>query len=187
MALNPSNNSVREGTPFPVLGDPPFRLDRAETAREELHSVIPEEDLTFRGKMSTREVYRKGTKGYRMGRAGVSMYYEGQENDIETIEVASVTAEAYGWTFHRLWYYWVCQTNTNPIPQAKAEDLNVVWGKQVRFDGFAGGHDVDGPGDHYHVDTKEGLQALLNVIKPKPAPGPVPDVWDRLAASEDPT
>jgi len=133
-------------------------------ARSEIRSVIPEADLTLGGKTQTREVFKEGTQGYKMGRAGIRMPYEGEENDIETIEVASVTAEAYGWKFYRAWYYWVCGTKTNPIPEAQAKALNAKWREQVRFDGFAGGKDADGPGDSYHVDTMEGLRALLAAI-----------------------
>ena len=164
MALNPSCNSVREGTPFPVLGDPPFPFDRAEVARSEIRSVLPEADLTLGGEVRTVEVFKEGTRGHRMAGSGIWMPYEGQENDTEVIEVTSVTAEAYGWTFHRAWYYWVCSTKTNPIPEVQAFALNVKWREQVRFDGFAGGQDADGPGDHYHVDTMEGLRALLAAI-----------------------
>jgi hypothetical protein len=164
MALNPSCNSVREGTRFPVLGDPPFPFDRAEVAKGEIRSVVSQGDLTLGGDIRTVEVFKKGTRGHQMAGSGMWIPYEGQENDTEEIKVTTVSAKAHGWEFRRAWYYWICSTKTNPIPQAKAEALNKEWGRQVRFDGYAGGKDADGPGDSYHVDTMEGLRALLAAI-----------------------
>lgn len=166
MALNPSCNSVTKGTPFPVLGDPPFRLDLAEIAKDELRKVIADADLDLVDcEQQTRRVFREGSRGHQMSRAGICAFYEGQENDIEEVQVASVGAKAHGWEFRRAWYYWVCQTSTNPIPRTEAEKLNAKWGDQVRFDGYSGGKNPNGPGTAYHVDTLEGLQALLDVIK----------------------
>lgn len=176
MGLKPSCNDV-DGKGLPVLGDPPFECDLAEVAREEIRSVIPEADLKFGGEVGEREQFRAGTKGWTMGRAGVSMYYEGQEADIEVVATEEVEAEAYGWKFRRLWYYWACRADKeeHALPKERAVVLNAEWGRQVRFDGFAGGKHVDGPGGHYHVDTLAGLRALVDAIR-EGAREPVEDV-----------
>jgi hypothetical protein len=164
MGLNPSCNNV-EGKPLPVLGDPPFSAEHAEIAMNELLRFIPIADLRFKNTTSMHKIFKKGSKGHAMGRCGISCYYEGQENDVEDVELVRVEAEAYNWTFYRAWYYWVCGTRHNPISEKAAKELNDAMGGQVRVNGFAGGTSVDGVVDSYHVDTLDGLKALLEMIR----------------------
>ncbi len=165
MALNPSCNNVK-GTPFPVLGDSPFPLELAETARAEIRSVVEPGRLTFDDEnVQTRTVFRRGTQGDEMGRAGIHAPYEGMENDTEVVELVRVTARAYGWKFHRAWYYWICLTDGPPLTEKVARELNDEWREQVRVEGFGGGCDVTGPVRAYHVDTLDGLMKLMVVIK----------------------
>lgn len=161
MGLNPSCNTV-EGKRLPVLGDPPFTEELAEIAMKELREAIPQ-GLEFCNETRKVERYRPGSEGDKMQRMGI--WTPGHEGDLETIEAITVKATAYGWTFHRNWYYWVCDGRQNPIPEAKARELNEKWGRQVRVDGFAGGQDVTGDVDHYHVDTFDGLLELVKLIQ----------------------
>jgi hypothetical protein len=140
-------------------------LEQADIAEAEIRAVLPEARIG--GERKTIQVYKKGSQGHQMARMGLHMYYEGQEKDIEDIKVTSVTAEALGGMFRRAWYYWVCsaKNHISSIPATKAVELNRVWGEKIRFNGFAGGTDADGPGNHYHVDTVDGLQALMAAIK----------------------
>jgi len=155
-------------TSLPVLGDPPFRKDRAMIALSELLSASMPGTLQLRTTAKVVQAFRKGTQGERNGRDGISFYYEGQEEDIEDITLYSVEGDAHGWAFRRAWRYWVCRTATHAIPQGAARDLNHEWGAQVRVDGFAGGQPVEsirGPIYSYHVDTMGGLQALMAMIR----------------------
>lgn len=165
MGLNPSCNNV-VGNALPVLGDPPFPLDLAARAKEELLRVLPE--AVFEDKVETREVYRKGTRAHQMASAGMHFPGMAGPDDIETIEVQAVRATALGWTFQRAWYYWICTTADRPIPRAEASRLNETWRKQVRVDGFAGGRDVRADVQGYHVDTADGLAALVAAIRQIP-------------------
>jgi len=164
MAINPSCNNV-VGKALPVLGDPPFDSEAAEQAISELQHIIPDADLTFSLKSVKKNIYKTGSEGDRLGRMGIQCFYDGQEKDIEQVSLMNVEANAYGWSFRRAWYYWICCTETNPIPKQIAEKLNAELGQQVRVNGFAGGHDVEGDISSYHVDTFVGLHALLKVIR----------------------
>lgn len=63
--------------------------------------------------------------------------------------------------FRRLWYYWSVHLS-RPLPQAVAEVLNKKWEQEIRVDGYAGGKSPDPRGvTVYHVDTQEGLNALV--------------------------
>jgi hypothetical protein len=164
MSLNPSCNSV-QGKPFPTLGDPPFRLERLTIAKSELLEAFPEATFDII-KSQTIEVYREGSEPHRLARMGISFGVQAKEEDIENITVFDALGHSHGWAFRRAWYYWVCTTDeNNAIPETTAQELNKVWGEQVRAEGFAGGiSDLHGPMSSYHVDTLEGLKALAKVI-----------------------
>lgn len=168
MSLNPSCNNV-DGVGLPVLGDPPFSACCMEVAKAELLKAFPE--ATFDIQEETRQVFRKGTKGDQMGRCGICMAYEGQEEDIETVTMYRVEASLLGWRFRRAWYYWTCSTSDRPVPEKTAFEFNSVFGSQVRVDGFAGGTSVDGDVSRYHVDTLAGLMALVALLRRIPRPG----------------
>ena len=148
---------------FEILGDPPFRMEVAEQAMAELRSVLPE--AVFETKTETRSVYKDASRGDEMARCGIRIHYEGEEADIETITVQSVRATALGWTFRRAWYYWACSTKDKPVPEEMARSMNEKWGEQVRVDGFSGGRDAIGDVFSYHVDTKDGLAALVTILR----------------------
>ena len=167
MGLNPSCNSVK-GNRLPVLGDPPFRRELAETAKQELLRATDGDESALRfeeGEVDARRVYKAGTKGDMMDRMGILAPYEGMENDVETIEVVRVVARAYGWRFSRAWYYWICVSEGAPLPMTIAQEVNKQWGEQIRVDGYAGRDEVAKPMQGYHVDTFDGLKKLMQVLK----------------------
>jgi len=166
MALNPSCNSVVEGTPLQVLGDPPFSKEAVEVAKGELRGAIEPGDLKFDDEpKSTYKVFKKGTRGDTMGRMGITAPYDGMENDTETAELVHVVAHAHGWRFRRAWYYWMCSSEDRPLSKAVAKEMNRQWGGQIRVNGYSGGTDVREPVSSYHVDTLEGLKKLVETIK----------------------
>ena len=80
----------------------------------------------------------------------------------------SVTGMIHGWHFRRAWYYWVATATPGAqLSAEKARRLNERWKEEVRVDGYAGGQDVEGPVGCYHVDTVEGLSALVEYISPE--------------------
>lgn len=95
--------------------------------------------------------------------------------------------------FVRGWYYWEVYFY-EPMPYDAACELNTHWGKQVRVDGGAGGRELSalckqlGGVYTYHVDTQEGLNALVQAIDAVcafgarcPFAGDVPKRNDRLS------
>lgn len=76
-----------------------------------------------------------------------------------------------GWSFERMWYYWVA---TGPgIPPEIAYRLHASHGQEVRVSGHGGAPDPSyykgfAVGS-YHVDTPEGLKALADTLK---------SIWD---------
>ena len=162
MAINPSCNSVI-GKAFPNLGDPPFRLSKLIIAGNELLEAFP--TATFTETSEVIQCYKKGTYAYKMASAGIRGGFEVPPEDIEDVKVYHLTAEADGWKFRRAWYYWVCYTESKPIPKSIATEFNKTWEEQVRVDGFGGGQSVKGDVDHYHVDTPAGLNALGELIR----------------------
>ncbi|MFA4846404.1 MAG: hypothetical protein WC654_07690 [Patescibacteria group bacterium] len=68
-------------------------------------------------------------------------------------------------TFSRLWYYWSVRSSTF-LAFVPAKALNDSMGSVVRVEGFAGGTDVRLNGcASWHVDTQEGLNTLVQVLK----------------------
>ncbi len=68
-------------------------------------------------------------------------------------------------TFTRAWYYWVVHL-TSPLPYDTANPLNDIAGAEIRAEGFAGGTSIDKDGcDSYHVDSQNGLNTLVKVLK----------------------
>jgi len=163
MSLNPSCNNV-DGVGLPVLGDPPFRASAMEVAKAELLKAAPDAVFDIREE-EPRKIFRKGTRGDQMGRCGLSMYYEGQEEDIEIVTVYRVEASYLGWQFRRAWYCWVCSTSDRPVPKKTAAEFNEVFGSQVRVNGYSGGTSVDDDVSSYHVDTMDGLISLVSLLR----------------------
>lgn len=164
MGLNVSSDRV-EGVAFPVLGDPPFTPERAMVAMAELEAAAGKK-LSFDNEVKAVRVYKEGSRALEMARSGVYFNHDGIANDVETVHRTTVIATVWGWRFRRAWYYWVCDANVvRAIPREDAVKLNARLGGQVRVDGYSGGNDVTGPVDLYHVDTVEGLKALLDLIK----------------------
>lgn len=79
-----------------------------------------------------------------------------------------VHGSLYGWTFDRAWYYWIVKGPGIPID--KAMQLQEAHGKVVRANGDCACRgplfwNRGFPTTMYHVDTQEGLNALVSVIK----------------------
>lgn len=84
-------------------------------------------------------------------------------------EVPSMVRGSFGqWGFTRAWYYWVAEGPG--IPPDIAEQLHATHGKQVRVAGHCGcpsprewfkGFGVGS----YHVDSPEGLKALVDTLR----------------------
>lgn len=72
------------------------------------------------------------------------------------------------WSFQRAWAYWVAKGPG--IPSEIAEEFHKTWGQQVRVDGHCGCPSplewFEGFGvDSYHIDTQEGLNAFVALLK----------------------
>jgi hypothetical protein len=166
MGLNPSCNLDEGLKGFPVLGDPPFRTSLKAKAVQELIDVgLPRGSTTVTTKEV--EVYQEDSKAAKLARAGISIPSANAESATEWIEVHKVEGKAFGWTFFRAWYYWVCEAKDSKtvLPKTVAEKLNAEHFCDVRVGGFAGGQNVTGPVGSYHVDTPVGLAALVAVLK----------------------
>ena len=150
---------------FPVLGDPPFREEsRDEALAELLAAGISSECKVIKSREV--EVLVRGSDAERMASAGIYVSSLVAAAPKERVTLYEVGAKAFGWKFHRAWYYWVADVaDGKPIPRNQAEPLNATFRETVRVDGFAGGQDVRGPVRGYHVDTPEGLAALVALLK----------------------
>ena len=148
---------------FQILGDPPFREELVKIARIEILSALPEAE--FCNEVSIRELYKPNSIPSELAGIGICIPALTKESDLEMVQVSTVKAKAFEWTFSRNWYYWVCSTETRPLPMAEAQKLNETWGSQARVDGHAGGKDVQGDVGLYHVDTWVGLAVLVAGIR----------------------
>jgi hypothetical protein len=93
---------------------------------------------------------------------------------VKKAEVPSQIYAGYkGWEFNRAWYYWVAKTtNENSLPFEIADELHNKLGLVVRVSGHGGcpaprewyKHSWESGVDLYHVDTQEGLNALVKAI-----------------------
>jgi len=86
------------------------------------------------------------------------------QGEVETTIIGTL----HGWSFHRAWYYWMCEGPG--IPLDKATELHTKYGTQVRVGGHGGCPSpleiYKGLGTgHYHVDSPIGLKALADTIK----------------------
>jgi hypothetical protein len=82
-----------------------------------------------------------------------------------------VAGQVGAFTFRRAWVYWIVNgtmskahahaINTAERPPTERESRysggEQTWGDVIRVDGFAGGRDVTGPVDSWHIDTEDGL------------------------------
>ncbi len=75
-----------------------------------------------------------------------------------------------GWVFVRSWYYWACRSPEGGLTPEIAAQLHKTHGKEVR----AAGDCACGPPEEwfgkklanlYHVDTGDGLAALVKAIR----------------------
>jgi hypothetical protein len=72
-----------------------------------------------------------------------------------------------GWRFERAWYYWRASADekTYGLNPDVAFLLNAQWCKDIRVNGNCMGQDVvDEWIRCYHIDTQEGLNALVRAI-----------------------
>jgi hypothetical protein len=103
-------------------------------------------------------------------------------------EVPNLAFGTFGmWTFERAWYYWVAKGPGLPVEVA--ERLHAEHGSVVRVDGHCGcpsprewfkGFGVP----HYHVDTPEGLKALIDALRSVNDPDTDPDAMPRTGKRE---
>ena len=86
---------------------------------------------------------------------------------------SAILAYLNGWVFKRAWYYWVVSSENNLLLFENADKLHEKFGKEVRVDGHCG---CPAPREWlrdnwrlgvnlYHVDSQEGLNALVKAIK----------------------
>ena len=148
---------------FQILGDPPFREELVKIARIEILSALPEAE--FCNEVSIRELYKPNSIPSELAGIGICIPALTKESDLEMVRVSTVKAKAFEWTFSRKWRYWVCFSQTCPLPMEEAQKLNETWGNQVRVNGYAGGQNVEGDIGLYHVDTWVGLALLAAGIR----------------------
>ena len=78
----------------------------------------------------------------------------------------AIVATTGDWSFRRNWYYWTA--DGPPLHPRVAKELNDCYGGQVRINGCAGGEHseviLERVVDGYHIDTADGLKALLLAI-----------------------
>ncbi len=162
MGLCPSND-VSGG--FPTLGDPPFGEAEHDLALAEL-AGLPRGSTIVTSR--EREVLKRGSERYKLAQVGITVGgLKKNVDDTEWVKLYTVEASAWGWRFHRAWYYWIAVAENQRyfVPADTAMVLHERWGSVVRTDGFAGGKVPDGPVDSYHIDTPDGLAALIEVLK----------------------
>jgi len=146
---------------FPNLGDGPRTFEQTNIAIMEISTAFPEATFILSGEQ--RNVYKVGTEAYNQAMVGMWGFCKVTPDDIERVTLYHIRANAFGWVFMRAWYYWFAQGPA--IRESVARDFNEKWGEQVRVDGFAGGQNVTGPVDSYHIDTVEGLMAFAELIR----------------------
>jgi hypothetical protein len=78
-----------------------------------------------------------------------------------------------GWKFDRAWCYWIARADNDLLLFKHADPLHEEFGTMVRVDGHCG---CPSPREwfnkpwhlgvaHYHIDTQEGLNALVAAIR----------------------
>lgn len=78
----------------------------------------------------------------------------------------SVIGVLHGWVFTRSWYYWSVRSSGKALSYTRADLLNKSMGTEVRAYGYAGGTSLEAELPlSYHVDTQEGLMALVAFIR----------------------
>jgi len=86
---------------------------------------------------------------------------------------SAILAYLNGWVFKRAWYYWVVSSDQNLLLFENADKLHEKFGKEVRVSGHCGcpsprewyNNDWNLGVNLYHVDSQEGLNALVKAIK----------------------
>ena len=162
--LNPSCNLDEGLKGFPNLGDPPFPSACKDVALAELlEAGVPRGAAVFTTKQV--EVYKPDSEAAKLGRCGITSPDACARSETMWTEVHTVTADAFGWEFHRNWYYWVCTTKHAPLPLSSASKLFASHGTVVRTNGSC---TCPAPSSYvydYHVDTPVGLKALVAALK----------------------
>jgi len=166
MGLNPSNRLEEGLKGFPTLGDSPFSAECKDMAVAELRTAgFPRGSVI----LTTRECHldRPDSQAAKMAQMGIRIPCAEKESEKEWVWQFHVDAKLYGWKFYRAWYYWVAVAGDSDyhVPRDTAEKFNQEFRCEARVDGFAGGQDVSGPVDSYHVDTPRGLEALVELLK----------------------
>ncbi len=166
MGLNPSDQLAGGLKGFPTLGDPPFQEACKVLAIAELRNAgFPRGSETL---ISFEcQVYKRGSEAANLAKAGISFPGMAEESDREWVWSYDVKAELYGWQFRRAWYYWSAHAVNRDyyIPVDVAEKFNQEFRHVVRVEGHGGGQDVRRPVEGYHVDTPQGLGALIELLK----------------------
>lgn len=82
-------------------------------------------------------------------------------------DVVGVLADARGViaVAYRRWYYWSVEVR-RPLPIKQARAFNKRYFDTVRAEGMSGGTNVTRPVTRYHVDTPDGLLALVSELCP---------------------
>jgi hypothetical protein len=151
-------------------GDPPHLIEHALQAFEELERAgVPTGDISF--VPSATEVYDPEHPATKVLKTGV--WIRGAMDGVPKVKQwrARVEGKVGAWTIARRWYYW--SASGGLIPWHEAMALNDHWYDQVRIDGYGGGlrHPEAFYGrakqgvESYHIDTQEGLDAFVHLIK----------------------
>ena len=166
MGISPSNRLEEGLKGFPTLGDPPFATTGKFLATEELRAAgFPRGSVI----VTTREYHldRPDSQAANLAQMGIRIPCAEKASEKEWVWQFHVDAQLYGWKFYRAWYYWVATAGDGDyhIPRDTAEKFNQEFRCEARVEGYAGGQDVSGPVDSYHVDTPRGLEALVELLK----------------------
>jgi hypothetical protein len=151
---------------FRVVGDAPFEGRFLQEVVGELHSAgLPRGAI--RVTMREVESRKRGTCIEQMARCGIVVPSAVVQAPMEWVEAFDVTAQAYGWKLDRRWYYWECNAKYPrfAIPIDAALRLHAELGTQARANGDCACREPTDAVDTYHVDTPEGLQALVSILK----------------------
>ena len=166
--MSPNRNLEEGRKGFPVVGDAPFGKNGRDFALAELR-VAGFPRGSDRVTVQEAEVYVEGSEAAKLAKMGIHIGTVCEKSETEWINVYTVKAELYGWTFYRAWYYWVAEAKGkgSAVPKTFAQKLNEDKNnrEEIRVEGYAGGQDVTKPVECYHVDTPRGLSELVKLLK----------------------
>jgi len=169
MTLNPSCNLEEGRIGFPTIEDAPFDKKGRDFALTELR-VAGFPRGSDRVTVQEVEVYVEGSEAHKLAKMGIHIGSVcAGKSETEWINVYTVRAELYEWTFYRAWYYWVAETKNKSyaVPKTFAQKLNEDKNnrEEIRVEGFAGGRDVTRQVEFYHIDTPRGLNEFVKLLK----------------------